>query len=213
MTHSLQNTAPVTLTMRVDATNLVSLRDQFRHAKAALVPAYTDIIAKLAASALCEHPRLNARWEGERLVSSDAVHIGIATDAEEGLFVPVVRDVARQSLAELARTTSDLSERARRRRLSAEEMQGGTFTITNLGAHGVDAFTPIINWPETAILGLGAIRREAVVGADDAIEARWRITLSLTFDHRALDGAPAASFLDALRTRIENPAAWLLSEN
>jgi pyruvate dehydrogenase E2 component (dihydrolipoamide acetyltransferase) len=104
-----------------------------------------------------------------------------------------------------------LIERARTGKLSVTEMQGGVFTITNLGSYGIDAFTPIINAPETAILGLGAIRREAVVVEDDRIVPRDQITLSLTFDHRVVDGAPAARFLATLRGMLENPSAWLLS--
>jgi pyruvate dehydrogenase E2 component (dihydrolipoamide acetyltransferase) len=141
----------------------------------------------------------------------DGFHIGIAADTNEGLLVPVLRDVARRSLAEIAAESQRFVEQARAGRLAATEMQGGVFTITNLGAFGIDAFTPIINLPEVAILGLGAIRREAVVLDDGQIAARDMLTLSLTFDHRAVDGAPAARFLQSLSVAIGNPAAALVN--
>jgi pyruvate dehydrogenase E2 component (dihydrolipoamide acetyltransferase) len=126
-------------------------------------------------------------------------------------MVPVVRDVPSLSLIEFTRRTQSLIARARAGELTAADIRDGVFTITNLGAFGIDAFTPIINVPETAILGLGRIRREpAVVG--DAIVARDQMTLSLTFDHRIVDGAPAARFLQALSQSIENPSAALLQQ-
>ena len=211
MRASLANTAPVTLTCRADATNLVALRNQFKSAGGqAAVPAYTDIIAKLVAIALESHPALASRWENDRVVLPEAIHIGIAVDTEHGLLVPVIRDVSTLSLAEFARRSRDLIEATRNRRVQADDLQGGTFTITNLGGFGIDAFTPIINYPETAVLGLGAIRPEAVVLADGRVASREQITLSLTFDHRVVDGGPAARFLQSLRQGIENPAAWLL---
>ena len=212
MVRSLANTAPVTLTCRADATNLVALRNQFKAAEGgAFVPTYSDIVAKLAAVALLKHPLLASRIEGDRIVPPSGIHIGIAVDTELGLLVPVIRDVPNLSLKELARKSRELVDAARARRLKAEQLQGSVFTITNLGGFGVEAFTPIINFPETAILGLGAICREAVVLDDGHVAGREQITLSLTFDHRVVDGAPAARFLQVLRQGIENPAAWLLA--
>ena len=210
MLHSVQTTAPVTLTTRVDATNLVSLRQQFKSGNAAIVPSYHDIIAKLATGALRRHPIMNCQWQDGEIVEPDGVHIGIAVDTKAGLLVPVIRDCDRLSLSDVARRSSDLITRARERRCSADELSGGTFSITNLGAFGIDAFTPIINTPQTAVLGIGAIRREAVVLQDDRIEPRDLLTLSLTFDHQVVDGAPAAQFLQDLANSIENPAAMLL---
>ena len=136
---------------------------------------------------------------------SGKAHIGIAVDTPDGLLVPVLRDVAASSLADLARRSRELIEAAQARRLRAEDLAGGTFTITNLGGFGIDAFTPIINLPETAVLGVGAIRTEAVVLANGGLAAREQMTLSLTFDHRVVDGAPAARFLHALVQLIEVP--------
>jgi pyruvate dehydrogenase E2 component (dihydrolipoamide acetyltransferase) len=212
MSASSSQTAPVTLTTRCDATNLISLRQQFKISNA-IVPTYTDIVAKLTALVLRRFPHMAARWNGDQLElpAEDGLHIGIAVDCEGGLLVPVIRDVARRSLAEIAADSKRLVEHARAARLAAADMQGGIFTITNLGAFGIDAFTPIINLPEVAILGLGAIRREAVVLEDGQIAAREILTLSLTFDHRAVDGAPAARFLQALAVAISNPAAALVN--
>lgn len=210
MLHSIHNSAPVTLTSRADATNLVSLRNQFRKSDAARVPAYHDIIARLVALTLRTHPDMNSQWVDGTIVEPDGIHVGLAVDTEAGLLVPVVRNCDQLSLRELTAHSSDLIERARQRKCSADELSGGTFSITNLGAFGIDAFTPIINSPETAILGLGAIRREAVVLEDDRIMPRDQITLSLTFDHQVVDGAPAARFLQAVVQAIENPAGRLI---
>ena len=223
MSASSAQTAPVTLTTRTVATQLVHLRAQFQSAshgapgakqpgEAAGIPSYTDIVVKLAAEVLQRHRLLAGRWEDERIVipEGDAIHVGMAVDTPEGLLVPVIRNVPRLSLAHLSAASSRLIEQARNGTVAAADMEGGVFTVTNLGAYGIDAFTPIINLPETAILGMGAIRREPVVREDGSIAAGELITLSLTFDHRVVDGAEAARFLASLRNAIENPAAWLL---
>lgn len=207
---SRQQSAPVTLTTRADATNMVNLRTQFKTVGPGdTTPTYTDMIVKLTASALERHPLLAARWEDDHLVFAETLDIGIAVDAEAGLIVPVVRDAGRLSLLQLAEQSRGLIEQARSGTLSAGDLRGGAFTITNLGAFGIDAFTPMINLPETAILGVGCIRREPVV-YNDQIVPRDQMTLSLTFDHRVVDGAPAARFLQTVVEAIENPSAWLL---
>ena len=213
LSQSARQTVPVTITSRVDATNLVSLREQFKATGQKPVPAIHDIIAKLLTEALTQFPLLASRWEGDSIVQPDAdqIHIGLAVDTPEGLIVPVIRQVAQLSLISLAAESARIIQKARDGKLSASEMQGGVFTITNLGAFGIDAFTPVINLPETAILGLGAIRREPVVSDDGRIEVRQLMTLSLTFDHRVIDGAPAARFLQSLVNAIANPAARLIA--
>ena len=212
MVVSRQQTVPVTLTSRADATNLVNLREQFKAVGGAAVPSYQDIITKLVADALTRHPLLAGRWDEDALVlpAEDAIHIGMAVDTEQGLLVPVLRNVRGLSLPELAERSRSLATRARSESLSAAEMQGSVFTITNLGAFGIDAFTPVINYPETAILGLGAIRLEPSALGDGQIVARHQIALSLTFDHRVVDGAPAARFLQDLVGCIANPSPSLL---
>ncbi len=209
---SHRQTVPVTLTAQADATNLVSLREQFKATGESPIPAFHDIIARLVAGCLRQERHLAGRWEDDSIVlpSDEGIHIGLAVDTAEGLIVPVLRNVLNTPLLTLAAESSRIISKAREGRLSGAEMQDAVFTITNLGGFGIDAFTPVINLPETAILGLGAIRKQAVVVNDDRIEARQVITLSLTFDHRAIDGAPAARFLQSVVTAIQNPAARLL---
>ena len=211
MMTSLRNTAPVTLTCRCDATNLVALRQQLKALGTEIVvPSYNDIVVKLVAIALRSHPMLAGRWDGDRILVPEAIHIGIAVDTDHGLLVPVIRDVSEQSLFEVARQSRTLIEATRTRRLKSDDMQGGCFTLSNLGSFGIEAFTPIINYPETAVLGLGAIIREPAVLEDGQLGVREQMTLSLTFDHRVVDGAAGARFLQTLRQAVENPAAWLL---
>jgi pyruvate dehydrogenase E2 component (dihydrolipoamide acetyltransferase) len=210
------HTAPVTLTTEVDATELVRLRAQLKHDPATAaqpIPSYADLMARLAAHALLEHPALNARLEGETIIQSSAIHIGLAVDTERGLLVPVVRDIQSKGLRQIAREAATLVERARAGRLSAEEMRGSTFTVTNLGMFEIDAFTPIINLPECAILGLGRIVPKQVVvdAATERVAIRQMMFLSLTFDHRLVDGAPAARCLQRIKQLVEQPYLWLVT--
>jgi pyruvate/2-oxoglutarate dehydrogenase complex dihydrolipoamide acyltransferase (E2) component len=213
MLAAAQTTAAVTLTTSADATNLVSLRAQFKSAATtgeAAGPGYVAFIARLASHALVEHPRLNQQWIDGRVETPDGIHVAIAVDTPAGLLTPVLRDTVRLGIREIAARLADLTARARSGQLAGAELTGGTFTISNLGPQGIDAFTPILNLPQCAILGLGRIeRRPAVVG--DQIVPRDQMVLSLTFDHRIVDGAPAAQFLATLRERIENPGPWLVS--
>jgi pyruvate dehydrogenase E2 component (dihydrolipoamide acetyltransferase) len=213
MLTSLRNTAPVTLTTRAAASNLVLLRNQFQataRSADAIVPSYTDLVVKLVARVLSDHPWLNARREGDRVVLLSDIHIGIAVDTDNGLVVPVIRDVARLGVRQLAARSRDLIGKARERTLLPDDQRGGTFTVTNLGMYGIDAFTPILNPPETAILGLGAIHRDPVYAEGDRIVPCERMTLSLTFDHQVVDGGPAARFLQDLGRGLENIAALLV---
>jgi pyruvate dehydrogenase E2 component (dihydrolipoamide acetyltransferase) len=217
MMQSAHGTAPVTLTTTIDATNLVNLRRQFkavsesrREGAEETVVGYTDIVVKLTALALQKHPLMNSCWDGERILLYHGIHIGLAVDTEAGLLVPVIRDVPALSLREVAARSRDLIDRARGRRLKAEELHGGTFSVTNLGPFGVEAFTPIISSPQCAVLGLGRIHSQPVV-SQQQLASRDRMTLSLTFDHRIVDGAPAARFLQTLSNLLENPSPWLVS--
>jgi pyruvate dehydrogenase E2 component (dihydrolipoamide acetyltransferase) len=203
MITSREQTVPVTLTTRADATALVALRERFKQEQLDPLPSYQDILVKLAATALARHPLLAAQWNEDAyvLTSDDGLHIGIAVDTDDGLLVPVIRGVLNRSFADIAAESRRLIERSRAGKVAAADLQGGLFTITNLGAFGIDAFTPVINWPEVAILGLGAIRQQTYP-ADNQIAFRPEITLSLSFDHRRLDGAPAARFLHDLVEEI-----------
>jgi len=214
MAASAHTTAPVTLTTEADVTELVRLRKQIkadaaRDARA--VPSYTDLLVKLCAEALAEHPALNARLEGESIIECSAIHIGIAVDAERGLFVPVLHDVQNKNLRRITQESAALIAQARAGQLPAEAMQGGTFTITNLGMFEIDAFTPIINLPECAILGVGRIVAKQIVTDADAeiVAIRQMMFLSLTFDHRLVDGAYAARFLRRIKHLTEQPYLWL----
>jgi pyruvate dehydrogenase E2 component (dihydrolipoamide acetyltransferase) len=223
MHDSARNTAPVTLSTKLNATNLVNLRRQFKAADQPSIkasgtaapdgshaPGYAAIIVKLTAVALQQHPQLNAQWRDDGIFIPDAVHVAVAVDTDEGLLAPVLRDVAQAPLREVASRLRSLAARAAAGELTAKEMRGATFTVTNLGMYGVDAFTPIINPPQCAVLGVGRIVREpAVLG--EVIAACDMMSLSLSFDHRIVDGAPAARFLDTLRDCIENPGPWLMS--
>jgi pyruvate dehydrogenase E2 component (dihydrolipoamide acetyltransferase) len=207
MVASAHNAASVTLTTEADATELVRLRNQVTSDITQLVPSYNDLLTKLVAQALIEHPQVNARFMGESIVQSATVNIGIAVDTERGLLVPVVYDVQTKSLRQIAQESAAMIERARSGRLSPDDLHGGTFTITNLGMYEIDTFTPIINLPECAILGVGRIMPKQVVVDVEAerVAVRHMMFLSLTFDHRLVDGAPAAHFLQTIKHLIECP--------
>jgi len=225
--HSRQTTVPVTITCRSDATQLVALRRQLKAegeaGKITLVPTLNDILVKLTGAALRQHPLLTGVWAEDRILVPDTIHIGIAVDVnmastsgessaagESALIVPVIRDVCSASLAHIAAQSQKLIAAARAGTLTAADMQGACFTVSNLGTFGIETFTPVINPPESAILGIGAIVREAVPLDDGSFAARERMSLSLTFDHRVIDGAPAARFLQSLRQLIEQPFLGLV---
>ena len=213
MLTAVRDTAPVTLTTKGDASNLVNLRRQFTSATSSpdsVIPSYTDLIVKLAAVALEKHPMLNAQWRKDGIFIPEQIHIAIAVETQDGLLAPVLRDVGKLSLREVATQSSVLISSARSRKLAAQKMQGATFTISNLGNYGVDTFTPIISVPQCSVLGLGRILPEAVV-VDAQIVVREMLSLSLTFDHRVVDGVPAAQFLDTVRSCIEQPGPWLMA--
>ena len=195
-------TAPVTLTAEVDATALVELRRQL--AEDGVVVSYNDLFLTVLGKALAEHPRLNASLDGDSIKLWPQIDIGLAVDADRGLLVPVMRGVDRKGLAQLAAETAALAERARAGKCTPDELTGSTFTLTNLGMFGIDAFTPIINLPECAILGVGRIKTQPVWIADH-VEPHQMVWLSLTFDHRLVDGGPAARFLQRVAQLVEKP--------
>jgi pyruvate dehydrogenase E2 component (dihydrolipoamide acetyltransferase) len=200
-------TAPVTLTMEVDATDLVQVRERLKASladKLGFSIGYNDLLIKIVARALREFPTMNARLDGDTIHQLDEVHVALAVDTERGLLVPVVRDADRKGMAEFATELRGVIERARTGTALPDELSGSTFTITNLGMFEIDAFTPIINLPEAAILGVGRVKDCAAV-VDGEIVARKMMWLSLTFDHRLVDGAPAARFLQRIKQYIEEP--------
>ena len=212
--HSRQTTVPVTITGRCDATEILALRKQLKSmgekANLAVIPTINDILVKLTAAALRQHPMLAATWAEDHLLLPETTHLGIAVDSEGGLLVPVIRNVDSSTLTQIAAQSQKLIAAARSGQLAAADMQGACFTLSNLGSLGVEAFTPVINPPESAILGIGAIVREVVPLDDGTFAARDRLTLSLTFDHRVNDGAAAARFLQTLRRLIEQPFLGLV---
>ena len=201
MAASAHTTAPVTLTTKADVTRWREVRER-RRTEGGPVPGYTELMLFVTAQALRQHPQLNARWQDDAIVLCAGVHLGVAVDTAAGLMVPVIRDADRLSLDQIGECLKDLAERARSRNLRGEDMVGGTFTVSNLGMYGIDAFTPIINLPECAVLGVGRVVTEPAVH-EGQIVPRDRMTLSLTFDHRVVDGAPAARFLNDMRLLIE----------
>ncbi len=211
MSAAAHTAAAVTLTTEADATDLVRLRGQLKGDGAQPAPSYSDLFAKLSADALVHHRELNARFEGDSIVQSSTVNVAIAVDSARGLLAPVVRDVQSKTLRQVARETADLVERARAGRIRPEELRGATFTVTNLGMYEIDSFTPIINLPECAILGVGRIVAKQVVTDADAglLSIRRMVVLSLTFDHRLVDGAPAARLLQKIKSNVEKPYLWL----
>jgi pyruvate dehydrogenase E2 component (dihydrolipoamide acetyltransferase) len=215
MAQSARTVAAVTLTTEADATELVALRERVRADSVGTelaVPSYNDLFAKILAVALAEQPELNASWTDAGIVQHGAVNVGIAVETERGLLVPVVRDVGGKSVREIGAELGRLVERARTGDASSDDLSGGTITITNLGRYEIDAFTPIVNPPEAAILGVGRVAARAVVvdEASERVAVRKMVALSLTFDHRIVDGAPAARFLQRVKHLVEHPHRWAL---
>ena len=207
MQQSLRESAQVTLVAEADARRFHELRTELasRHEPAlGFRISYNDLLIRICAHALREHPRANASIEGDAIRLHDMVNVGLAIEAGGNLVVANVKQADRKSLPEIAGDLRGVVERARANRLDLDDITGGTFTISNLGVFGVDAFTPVLNPPESAILGVGALREKAVA-RDGQVTAELSMTLSLTFDHRIIDGAPAARFLARIRELIEQP--------
>jgi len=213
MAASARSVARVTLQLDADLTEAARFRAQlapeFERLGVTKLP-WDAILARAAGLALAEHPAINSHWvEGQGIRRNAAAHVGVAVALEpEGLVVPVLRDANQRSLRQLAGELLALVDKARAGRLSPADMEGGTFTISNLGAYRIDGFTPIINPPETAILGVGRIAEKPAV-IEHQVQVRLMCTLSLSFDHRVVDGVPAAAFLSRLAELLERPYALL----
>ena len=193
------------LTVVADAGNLLAFRAQANGRRGADVKiTVTDLLIRACATALTAHPEVNASWDETRILRYRHVSIGIAVATSDGLIVPVVRDAGRKTLTEIAREARDLTTRARARKLTPDELAGGTFTISNLGMYGIRQFTAVINPPQAAILAVGEAVRQPVV-RDDQVAIATTMTLTLSIDHRAVDGATGAGFLTRLRELIEEP--------
>jgi len=204
---SVHTTARVTLMMEVDATEFVAARDRIKSRVSqewGFAPGYNDLVARIVSVALRKFPYMNARLAPDAVELLGHVNIGMAVETDRGLLVPVVKDVDQKSLRQFGEEFRRMVDGARAGRSMPDDLAGGTFTITNLGMYDVDAFTPVINLPEAAILGIGRIAPKAVPhGAEIVVRQMW--TLSLVFDHRLVDGAPAARFLQYIKQLIEEP--------
>jgi pyruvate dehydrogenase E2 component (dihydrolipoamide acetyltransferase) len=198
----------------VDATRLMQVRAQINEYGATLAQpvkaSVNDLVVKAVAMTLARMPQVNVSFDGERMLYKKRVNIGMAVALEQGLIVPVVTDADKRGLLDLARESRRLADAARSGKLKAEELQGGTFTVSNLGMYDVESFTAIINPPESAILAVGAIIPTPVVNADRQVVVGDQMKLTLSSDHRALDGAIAARFLQSLKQLLEQPMAILL---
>jgi pyruvate dehydrogenase E2 component (dihydrolipoamide acetyltransferase) len=192
------------LTRVVDVEELLAFRATLNAALAPAKVSVNDLIVKACATALRANPVLNVSFTEEHLLVHKRVNVGVAVALDEGLVVPVIRDTDRKSVSQIGAETRELAGRAREQRLTPQEMSGGTFTVSNLGMFGVDAFTAVINPPEAAILAVGATRKD-VVFRDGEVIPRDRLTLTLSIDHRACDGATGAAFLGQLTDLLENP--------
>ena len=193
-----KKTAPhCTITMKVDMDEATKLKEK-------LGVSYTEIIVKAVALALKEHPIMNSSLKNDKIEVYEDINIGVAVATEEGLVVPVVKNADRKNLNQLSSEIKMLVEKARTGKLEKGDVSGGTFTITNLGMYEVEAFTPIINPPETAILGVGKIEEIPIV-VNGEVKIRPVTVLSLSFDHRVIDGAPAAEFLGKIKEFLEKP--------
>ncbi len=201
MYESLQSMAQLTLTMDADMSAIVADRDARKASGAA--PGFTDYVIAAAAKALQQHPYVNSQVTTDGVALLPEVNVGLAVALDDGLMVPVVRNTPGHDLAALSTETSRLAEAARDGKLQLADLEGGTFSVTALGMYGVDGFTPVINAPNTAILGVGRLRDETVWEGDTPKRATM-LTLSLTWDHRAFDGAPAAEFVRTIKNVLES---------
>jgi len=192
-------TAPhSTVIMEVDMSNAVRIHEEMQLS-------YTEMLVKTVAAALRKHSIVNATLDGEKIKVFEDINIGVAVATENGLIVPVIRNADRRSLKEIASILKGLVEKAGQGKLTKEDLTGGTFTITNLGMYGVDVFIPIINPPETAILGVGRVV-EKPVADNGQVKVKPLMQFSLTYDHRIVDGAPAAEFLQSVKQILETNA-------
>jgi pyruvate dehydrogenase E2 component (dihydrolipoamide acetyltransferase) len=192
------------LTAEFDLGRVAEMREAMAAAGSEFKVSVNDVVLKATATALAQHPEVNAHWLGDKIRYFNRVHLGMAVATEDGLIVPVIFDADRKRMSEISREAKELAGRARERKLRPEEFTGATFSVSNLGMFGIDQFTAIINPPEAAILAIGASEDKVVVEhGQPVVRKRMRVTMSC--DHRVIDGAVGARFLQTLRRMIENP--------
>ncbi|GEQ48894.1 dihydrolipoamide acetyltransferase family protein [Tetragenococcus koreensis] len=214
MTSSLQNTAQVTIQQKADVTQLMAFRKEIKeNAGMPLTDgqmSITTLLSKATILALQVTPKMNALYHDGKLEEFAEVHLGMAVAVDEGLIVPVVQNADKMTLTELGKTLNDRIEKTQQGTLESENYSGSTFTITNLGKGGAEYFTPILNPPETGILGVGSMLNELVLDEEGQVVQNQKLPLSLTFDHQVIDGAPAADFLGKIISYLENPYSLIL---
>ncbi len=195
------------LTVEIDMGEAMALRARVneRFARQNIKTSPNDLVIKAVAMALRKHPFVNAAWTGDSIHLYEQVHIGVAVAIDEGLITPVVRDADRKGLTEIAGEVKELAGRAREKKLKPEEFTGSTFSISNLGMFGIEEFTAIINPPEAAILAVGAVGPKVVVDEEGNMAIRQRMRVTLSCDHRVIDGATGAAFLQTLKQYLEDP--------
>ena len=197
------------LTAEFDVTRAAEMRTQLAEMGDEYKASFNDIVIKAVALALSEHPEVNAHWLNDKIRQFNRIHVAMAVAVEDGLITPVLFDADRLQLWEISARARELAGRARERKLTPEEYTGATFTVSNLGMFGIDQFTAIINPPEAGILAVGGVEEKPVV-VDGRVEVRHRMRVTMSCDHRAIDGATGAKFLQTLRRFVENPLALVL---
>ena len=207
MAESLLHSPQGTMTTRADMTELIALKDEL--AIIGKKVTYTDMFVKIVGLSLEKNPLLNSSIEDGKLILYKSINIGVGVGIEDGLLVPVIKNVEQKSLLQISQELKELAVKVKEKRITSDEMTGGTFTISNLGMFDVDIITPIINPPEAAILAIGATRKEVTVLEDDSIVVRPITTLSLTADHAVIDGIPAVTFLSTIKDIMKNPHEFL----
>ncbi|NWF54336.1 MAG: 2-oxo acid dehydrogenase subunit E2 [Syntrophaceae bacterium] len=205
-------TAQAYMSHSVDATRILNARERLLplvEKKAAVRLTITDILMKITAVAITHHPVMNTRWSPEGILWLEDIHMGMAMALPEGLIVPVIWDIGKKALSEIAQSRTDLVERGKKGKLTPDEMKGSTFTLSSLGMYGIEEFCAIINQPESAILGVGAIIDKPVVQKKEIV-VRPVMKVILSYDHRVIDGARAAEFMKTLKELLEDPILILV---
>ena len=196
------------LNIEMEMDNMISFRQQFINTQNIKI-SFNDIIAKAVALSLAKHPKVNSRWYDDKILFSEHVHLGVAVAVEDGLVVPVVKFANSKDLPEINSEIKDFAERAKNKKLNPSEIEGSTFTISNLGMFGIESFTSIINQPNSAILSIGAIIQKPIVKNSEIVVGNT-MKLTLACDHRTVDGATGSLFLKTLKDYIENPVSILI---
>lgn len=203
-TESKQQVPHFYVTVEVDVENIVDLREMFERDQSGKI-SINDFVVKACALALRDMPVVNSIFQGDKLLLKGGVHVGIAVAVEDGLTVPVIKSADQLSLRQISAKARDLAKKARENKLSMDELQGSTFAISNMGMLDVDNFVAIINQPNSAIVAIASVRKKVVVGENDEIEIRSRMNITGSFDHRVVDGAVGAKFINLVKDYLQNP--------